>query len=413
MLVWLPEKIYKKVKNESQYNLLIEQLKSTISDDELTDHVWIKNEKILDLMIQLIKFIDNLEMSKDEKLLWRINKITGEDQLNYVEEGNKVTHLEIDQKFYSVDDAIYKLDEIQKEIDELENSDEKIDCEIYCLQLKALFVMEKEGYYSKKLKEMRERIIFLYESSTTKNFESETIFTYYFNLFDLFIINMDDEIKKIKKEEHYEFAKKYFEKLKYFTETKKEELYDHSKKIEKNTRYFYEDLESNKIYFCKFFYEKIFSSLIFTTEQFLEIEELIYNHYLTNNFKNKNIHMNALKFIWVRMIQYFSYNLFDKFLNLNEELSNTIINYLREKKKLIKSLNYYADGNVTTFLTFLKYYMVFEKEIIVDIFKKEQRMTNLNLTKKEILVLNDDKFIESNRTNFIPTITWMKKRIYG
>lgn len=389
MKIWLPESVYRKVKDDESYKIAVEQLESYIghSSDATS---YFGDDIPEDIYQNFSETVKGICGDGYEKLLYELSEVIGDEDYNI---------------------NIVRLRDIRKRIDSLPQSDNKIICQIYATQIRLLIdYYEDDTYYSETVRQMRQQVLDLYNSSETKNFDEETFNTYLYLSFELFF----SDFKNYQGKNDYNYFK-----------LKMKEFFELSEKINKevsdrfDTDYYKNMVAYNKTWSVFTFYNNINEFCSLTRDEFLEFDREILEYLSLLDFKYKSSDFMYFKHEFSRMNRFNDYALYEELTGLYNTLAKKIKYLLNDKKNLMESLNYLATSYHKNFLFYIQGMKDFEKEIMSGLPDKfpnlniqiTGKFSDIELTEKEQEYL--DNATDEERKRLQLNLGPFKSKIYG
>lgn len=149
-----------------------------------------------------------------------------------------------------------------------------------------------------------------------------------------------------------------------------------------------------------------------TDDEKLIIDKNIVKYAKSVDFKYKNFNIITLHFYWIRMKMFFSFKDYDQFLKVFNEMCLYLkLNLDNNKKDVIKSIIFHTQSDHIDFLILIKVLLELDEEMS-KFFKQEKQLENLNLSEKDITLINANNDNYKNSSYFFD-INFIKNRFYG
>jgi hypothetical protein len=401
MLVWLPENIYQLVKNNSEYISIIEELEKVSFDGELSSTVPENTPETWPIYRKLYSFLNSVEKNEYEQITWELNKILF-DKL----------FLEIDNENFSYTDKLLSLKDtlvnIKNKIDSLDDSVIKNLLKINFLQYEILALSENNSFFSADLIAKRQELLSTFDSIKKENVTYDSVIDYFENYFNLYMVNLIKNESLVVKS--FNDLQLNFNKFRMDLDLKIDEVKNSS--IEHNYFKLFDVLNYLKLYFINFYYESFIPMVNLTDDEKLIIDKNIVKYAKSVDFKYKNFNIITLHFYWIRMKMFFSFKDYDQFLKVFNEMCLYLkLNLDNNKKDVIKSIIFHTQSDHIDFLILIKVLLELDEEMS-KFFKQEKQLENLNLSEKDITLINANNDNYKNSSYFFD-INFIKNRFYG
>lgn len=440
MINFLPPSLYLKVKDDVEYNNIITKLTSIEEKNPFSYHLIYVDDyltldffeyfrtriDVLQLELKLLDVIEKKQLSKYENVKFLIIKYYNIEYCNYLLKNKKELLAKYSdeiilflQNKVRENEYIFNFYDVLKFASyEIEDKDEKISCECQLISLK----LSEETYnlnnsfWDDNIKKNKNKIVKLYESSETKNYDIFTISSYLRSFFDLKILDIENITKKLANDnECIIFIQSFVEMM----DNKLEEVKNFYGEKHKNYDIIGPYL-NKRINYIKFYILRIVFSKIFlyvsnpTVETYKTIETTIHNSFInSDDYVYKMYDLNYLGFMFDRIKNLFDNGFFEESLEVAEETFLLIKNNYENRKILIKALTSHEHSYVVEFLTMLKCFMIYEEEIVHGYFKKNKILSEINFEENDKKILNNLnlKKREEMMDNFYFSINWMKSKL--
>lgn len=386
MLIWLPENLYRHVKDDLAFNTIIDKMKTvwgegdldTFSDldqySDISEYQEVdRNKKQIfeQCKTELYSFFDTLDAPEHLKIIWQILCLT-------------------DHPFLDLESVIPSIEQIQVKIEDLSDNVDKIGCEIFLLEHKINYLTETTyihtgiSYFDSEIKNLRKNILDLYNSDKTYRYEENIHKIAYFNKAEEFFIEnastssnkTNDWIKN-----QYEIL---FDSLNFYEETALR-IYP--------TEYMGNIIDYAKTYVHTQFYNHFITSSNNENGSFVELDTWFNNNYNNIKFKYKDLNYFKLIYCWNRFCTSIGHSEYEYAMAILQEIYDVISSNLQNKNLMGKKLNYLSSGCYhNRFFAFIHSVRSLEKELLNNqtFYLNKNQFNNLTFSKNEELLIISD-----------------------
>lgn len=407
MLIWLPENLYRFVKDDKSFTNIVDKIKNNDGNGDLSTYVDLdsyghfpeynlivpqeRRQLLKELRTELNLFFENIDIPEYLRIEWEISKLS--DSLDR-------------ESFESL------VKNIETKIDSLPENSDTIDCKIWFLQHKILYLIEylNYSYFDAEVLQLRKEILQLYKSDKSFNLSEEAHIAAIQNASDVFCIENKDISLKDSDAIKYTYER-FTNSLRFYEEISLQKY---------PTEYMKNRLGYAKIHYHLLFYSYFILNKTSTEQDFFDLDIWFEEKFNSIEFKYKDFNFIKLKYLWFKFCGNFSFSNYERGISSLQEIYDTLVNAMQNKNLMGKKLNYLDSGSyLNRFFAFLYSVRQLEKEILNDfpMYLNKNQFNSLlfNENEEKLIAMEWDKNDAVSREKIMPDwdYSWLQQKLAG